>query len=54
MKDKICMWVAWHLPKRVVMWCAVRISAHASGPCYPHQIVPDLTVCDAVKRWETA
>lgn len=51
MVDSICQWVAWHLPKRVVMWAAMRLGAHATQGDYSSQVVPDLSFMDAVKRW---
>lgn len=46
------MWIAWKLPKVLVRWCTIRVIAHATQGKYSHQIVPDLTAMDAVKRWE--
>lgn len=54
MADKIWMWIAWHLPKRLVYWCAIRVDAHATTGDYGSQNVPDLLAMDALKRWETA
>lgn len=51
MYEKIIMYVAWKLPKRLVMWCAIRVIAHATQGEYSTQIVPDLTAMDALKRW---
>ncbi len=52
--DKLAMFIAWRLPKRLVMWCAVRVGAHATTGEYGSQIVPELTVMDALQRWDTA
>lgn len=49
---KLQMWVAWHLPKGVVMWCSVRLMAHATQGKYGSTVVPSLTAMDALKRWE--
>ena len=46
------MWLAWKLPKRLVMWAAVRVGAHATQGKYENQVVPDLTFLDALKRWD--
>lgn len=54
MKEKILTWIVWHLPKKLVMWCAVRVGVHATTGDYSNQVVPDLTFMDALKRWETA
>lgn len=50
--DKLCMAVAWRLPKRLITWCAVRLMAHATQGEWSSQIVPDLKAMDALKRWE--
>ena len=44
--------MAWKLPRKLVMWCAVRVVAHATTGVYGDQIVPELTAMDAIKRWE--
>ena len=49
--DAAAMWVAWHLPRRVVYWCAMRVGAHGTQDEYSTQIVPELLFMDAVKRW---
>jgi hypothetical protein len=52
--DNVATWIAWHLvPRRVAYWCTIRLGVHASGPKYPTQIVPELTVADALQRWRT-
>lgn len=53
MLDKLAMKFAWMLPRRVAMWCAIRIGAHATTGKYGGQIVPELGFMDAVKRWDT-
>jgi hypothetical protein len=51
MAEKIAMFIAWRLPKRLVMWCAIRVIAHATQGEYERQIVPDLSAMDALQRW---
>ena len=51
--EKIWMAIAWRLPKKLVMWCAVRLIAYATQGDYSSQIVPDLSAMDALKRWPT-
>jgi hypothetical protein len=51
MIEKLTMKAAWMLPKRLAYWCAIRVIAHATQGEYGHQIVPDLTAMDALKRW---
>jgi len=52
MLDKIAMWLAWKLPKRLVYFCAIRLAANATTGKYSSQVVPELTAMDALKRWE--
>jgi hypothetical protein len=49
---KVLIGIAWHLPKNLVYWCAIRVMAHATTGQYSSQIVPDLTAADALKRWK--
>lgn len=51
--DRTIRWIAWHLPKRLVMWAAFRVISHATTGKYSNQNVPELTAMDAMKRWET-
>lgn len=44
--------IAWSLPKRLVMWCAFRVGAHATTGRYGATVVPELTFMDAIDRWE--
>ena len=54
MIENICIWAAWLLPKQLVYWCAIRVSAHATTGQYSSQNVPELTALDSLKRWDTA
>jgi hypothetical protein len=50
--EKLVMGIAWRLPKRLVMWCAYRVGAHATQGKYGNTVVPELTFMDAMQRWE--
>ena len=52
--EKLCISLAWRLPKRLVYWCAIRVNAHATTGQYSNQIMGDLTIEDSMKRWDTA
>ncbi len=52
MAEKLWTWIAWRLPHTLVMWCAVRVGAHATQGQYSNQVVPDLLFIDALKRWK--
>ena len=50
MIEKLCIWLAWKMPRQLVYWCAIRLNAHATAAGY--ETVPELTVMDALKRWD--
>ena len=52
MKERIRIWIAWHLPKRLVAWCAYRVGAFATQGKYGTTVVPEVTFMDVMKRWE--
>jgi hypothetical protein len=52
MKNKFYLWLAYRLPRCLVKWCGIRILGHATTGPWSHQIVPELTAMDALKRWE--
>ena len=52
LKEKLLIFIAWHLPKSVVYWCSIRLGAYATQGNYENQVVPDLLFMDALKRWK--
>lgn len=52
MREVIVRKIAWALPRDLVMWCAIRLIAHATQGQYSNQIVPELGAMEALKRWE--
>lgn len=50
--QRLVMWVAWHLPRYLVMWCYIRVAAHATMGKYGNTVVTELTMMDALKRWD--
>lgn len=50
MREKIVQWIAWRLPRSVAYWATIRVGAHATQ-VYPNTVVPDLTLMEALKRW---
>ena len=52
-KEKLVMNFAWLLPRYLVMWCYVRVVAHATTGQFGNTIVPELSAMDALKRWDT-
>lgn len=47
--EKMAAWIAWHLPRRVVMWCYVRVAVAGFDGNPATQ-----TVDEPLKRWEIA
>lgn len=50
--EKVIIKIAWHLPRKLVMWCAIRVIAHATTGIYSNQVVPELSAMDALQRWD--
>ena len=46
------MALAWWLPRKLVMWCFIRVVANATQGKWSSQVVPELTAMDALQRWE--
>ena len=54
MLEKFMFWLAWKMPKSLVYFCAIRVGAHATTNKYADTVVPELTLVDAIERWEDA
>ncbi len=52
MFDRLMQRISWWMPRRLVYFCAIRLMANATTGDHSHQVVPDLTAMDALKRWE--
>jgi hypothetical protein len=51
-RTRLALWLTWRLPRRVVYWSAIRLLAETTTGRWGETLVPELTVLDAVKRWE--
>ena len=50
-KEKIQLWIVWHLPKWVIYWATIRLVAFATGK--RSKATPDeMKMMDALKIWE--
>lgn len=48
-RTRLVMWLAWHMPREVVYWCAVRVTMHAAD----HLPESDgMTTDEALDAWE--
>ncbi len=54
MLERFWMFIAWHLPKELVKWAAVRLMAHATTGRYGHVNTTTTTIIEALQRWETS
>lgn len=51
-REKAIMWIAWHLPKIIAYWAAIRVAGHATTGPYGDQHPDTVSVMDMLKRWE--
>ena len=50
--DKLWLWAVRRLPRRLRYWVVIDVFAYATTGKYGSTIVPELTVVDALERWE--
>jgi hypothetical protein len=50
--ERLCIAIVWRLPRRLVMWCAIRVIAHATQGQFSTQVVPELGAMEALQRWD--
>ncbi|MHA2265047.1 MAG: hypothetical protein ACXAEN_21860 [Candidatus Thorarchaeota archaeon] len=50
-KDKFVRWLVRKLPDSIIYYAAIRLGVHATTGKYSAQVVPDLTLLDAIQRW---
>ena len=48
----LATWLAWHLPREVVYWCAVRVAVNASQGKWSGSETPGVTVVEMLERWD--
>jgi len=53
MKDKFWLWLAHRLPRKLVYYASIRLMAHATTGDYSYTVVPELTIMEALERWDT-
>jgi hypothetical protein len=51
-KDNFWLWLARHMPKKLVYWCAIVLMAHATTGENSNVETSTLTCIDALKSWE--
>jgi hypothetical protein len=51
-REKVWLWAAYRMPKKLVYWCCIRAIAHATTGQYGTTIVDQISPMDILKRWE--
>lgn len=52
-KDRISMWIAWRLPRRIVKWSYMRVCAHATTGKWEHCTPSGTSIHEGAMRWES-
>lgn len=50
--ERFYKWLAWKLPRELILWATIRLVAHATTGKFGDTVVPELTATDAIKRWD--
>jgi hypothetical protein len=50
--EKLLIWIAWRMPRKLVYWCSIRLMANATSGIYGNTIVCDLKAMEALNRWK--
>lgn len=50
--ERVLLWFVWRLPRTLVMWCYIRVAAHATTGQFSNTVVPNLGMMDALQRWD--
>lgn len=50
--ERITIWIAWHLPRRVVLWAMIRVAAFATTGRWGNESPATLTYGEMHDRWE--
>jgi hypothetical protein len=50
-QEAATMWIAWHLPRSLVYWATIRLTARATTGEYGQTDPTILDVMTALKRW---
>lgn len=50
--EKLIIAIVWRLPRRVVMWAAIRLMAHATVGQWGNEHPDSVSIMAALKRWD--
>lgn len=51
-KDNFYLWLVGLLPRNIVYWAAIRLAAHATTGQFGNEGPDDVSVIEALRRWE--
>lgn len=51
-RQRLVMALVWRLPSEIVYWSAIRLLANATTGKHSAQVVSELTIFEALERWE--
>lgn len=51
--EAVIRWIVWRLPREVIKWAFVRVGAHATTGRFGDTIVPEITMMEALGRWDS-
>lgn len=52
MKDRLCQWIAQHLPRRLMYFCYIKVHAEATCRAYSYLTPDEITWGMALDVWE--
>lgn len=50
-RERVVMWVAWHLPRKLVMRAYCRVGAYATTGKWSSTVTTEITMMEALRRW---
>lgn len=52
MRERLCIWIAWKLPRQLVYWCVIRVWAATTSGKYGSVEAPAARMNECLNRWE--
>ena len=51
-RERLVMWVAWHVPGWLAYWCFIRVAANATTGEWGGSVPHDVSIMEALRRWD--
>jgi hypothetical protein len=52
MRERLWMWVAWRLPRRLVYWASIRLMSTATCGAYSDRTPTEVNIMEALHAWD--